>query len=682
MLSKSLHTIYKGDVYGALHKLDDNSIDCAITSPPYWSQRDYGFENQIGNEETLEEYFEKMVSIYSLLRTKINNQGVFFHNIGDKYINKYGNTPLGMIPYKLAYFMVQEGWILEDIIIWYKPNHMPSSVKNRFTNTYEPVFVFAKSPDNYYSKYKKLHESRRSHKSQKFHKPTNILKIVLQTITYAHMATFPEKLVESLLDYGIPENGIVLDPFGGAGTTCKAVQTINKIRNINRISIMIEAQPKFVDIILERCNLKKEVVIPVNSISYKRLFLTDNMLNMSNLFNPSKGLNFENIDPQPIIIKHLENHEDFEKFVPNLFNNAYLDNLNDDGLLFLILPDHNIETIYALTKAKDWVIRNMIVVPKNDGSDWIPLVFLVKDTKMVKYQFNIDNIRINHLHDIDENWETVDFLGYKVIKSQVYSKFPQNGIIIKVIDKKPKGLPNWVGVKWDDGTITVEEVINPPIENKKVTFTCPHCNNVLRKYHFSRKKTICNNCNQELWKKKEGSSIPKLELNPYQKPSFIVSNMERNVIEKDTKRIYNGKFKDAERINMGQSPGARISVSEQFFSMQRYYNVKQSLFCDYLNIHREKVGLTKNDLAKRFPSAYKHTVGHWLRKDMGGSLPKVEDLLELQKILDLEEVYVNYSNRFGLKLQTVIPNKKGKNPGDFLALDIEDIKKMFEKLIS
>ncbi|TFH27688.1 MAG: hypothetical protein E4G98_05945 [Promethearchaeota archaeon] len=323
----------------------------------------------------------------------------------------------------------------------------------------------------------------------------------------------------------------------------------------------------------------------------------------------------------------------------------------------------------------------MIVVPTRDEKDWIPIIFLVKDTKMIKYYFNIDNIRVSHRHEIDESWDSIDFHGYKVIKSQAYSKDAQNGIIIKVIDRNLEGLPNWVGVKWEDGTHTIEEVINPPIENSKVTFSCPHCGQKLQKFHYTRKKTFCNNCNRELWKDKEISSIPKLELNPCHKPSYSLSNKEQNIIEKDTRRIYNGKFKDAERINLGQSPGARASVSEQYFSMQRYYHVKQSLFCDYLNIHRDNVGLMKNDLTKRFPPAYKHTVGHWLRKDMGGSLPKVEDILELQKILDLDEVYVKYLNRFGLKLQTVIANKKGKNPGDFLTLNIEEVKKLLKKLI-
>ncbi|MCF2140045.1 MAG: site-specific DNA-methyltransferase [Candidatus Lokiarchaeota archaeon] len=657
------HIIYNGDVYASLQKIKDNSIDCAITSPPYWSQRNYGFENQIGNEKTLDEYFEKLLSIYSLLRKKINNKGIFFHNIGDKYINKYGNKPLGMIPYKLAYFMVQEGWILEDIIIWYKPNHMPSSVKNRFTNTYEPVFVFAKIPDNYYRLNRKLNNS------------SNILKINLQTISYAHMATFPEKLVESLLKLGLPKNATILDPFAGAGTTCKAVQNLNERNNFKMKSIMIEAKSDYVSIMMKRCNIKNENIIGTDYIPYEKRKIIDKISVSSN------NITYDDINPKSIIIKHLKTQEEFNEFIPNLFNNDYSDNLDDDGLLFIILPDHDIEKVYSISKAKRWIIRNMLVIPTKDKKDWVPIFFLVKDTKMVRYQFQIDNIRINHLHKIEENWRKVNFLGYKVIKSQSITKNPQNGIIIKVIGKYSNGLPKWVVVKWEDSSNSIEEIINPSKKAPEIIFFCPYCNKQLIKYHLSRKKIICSKCNNLLWRKGDIFSIPKLKLEQNKKPPIIISEKEMKIVEKQTKRDYNGKFKDVERINMGQSPGARASVSEQYFSMQRYYKVKQSMFCDYLNIHRENMGLSKNELTNLFPPEYKHTVGHWLRKDMGGSLPKIEDLLTLQKILHLDDVYVQFVNRFGLKLQTVMANSNGKNPGDYLEMNIPDLKEMFEKLV-
>ncbi|MBC8489200.1 MAG: site-specific DNA-methyltransferase, partial [Bacteroidetes bacterium] len=110
-------------------------MDFTVTSPPYWGQRDYGFKGQIGNEKTYQAYIYKLITIFSSLKEKLTPEGVFFLNIGDKYLAKYGKSPLGFIPYQLAYLMVKDGWILNEIIIWSKPNHMPSSIKNRFVNS-------------------------------------------------------------------------------------------------------------------------------------------------------------------------------------------------------------------------------------------------------------------------------------------------------------------------------------------------------------------------------------------------------------------------------------------------------------------------------------------------------------------------------------------------------------------
>jgi len=134
-----------GDVVRQLQRIPSNSIDLAITSPPYWGQRDYGMKGQIGLEETPDEYIEKLLVAFTELRRVLKDTGSFFLNIGDKYIGK----DLQMIPFKLAIKMQENGWALRNIIIWHKTNAMPSSIDNRFSNTYEPVFFFVKKPDNY-----------------------------------------------------------------------------------------------------------------------------------------------------------------------------------------------------------------------------------------------------------------------------------------------------------------------------------------------------------------------------------------------------------------------------------------------------------------------------------------------------------------------------------------------------
>lgn len=657
---KSNHKIFHGDVRACLAKIDDNIIDYIITSPPYWSQRDYGFKEQIGNEKTLEDYIANLIDIFRILRLKLNDKGVFYLNIGDKYINRYGNNPLGMIPFKVAYYMVKDGWILNDIKIWYKTNHMPSSVKNRFTNTYEPVFVFSKLKNNYYSENTQIESS--------------ILKIPLQPTSFAHIATYPEKLVESLLKLGtLKDNLLIFDPFGGSGTTCKAVQNINNEMNLTLNSIMIEANNDYVEIIKNRCNISTHDIFEINSISFTYPSLKkEQKHSYTNIIDANIEFNYKT-ESMAILI----NKSDiiYEKSIGLLFSDEFIDELDDDGVLFFSLPNYDIEKIFTVSNADKWIIRNMIIIPKENR--WIPIFMLVKDTKMVKYKFNIDSIRVNHKTENKENWNDRNFIGYKVFQSNNYFKNERNGFITNIISKKDNGFPNWVMVQWDNGDITKEEAINNPNPDRFVNFFCPKCNALLKNYYHNIKIISCPECNLILWKNVE--SIPKLELNDRNEPEFKNQEMKNIIFEQKMKKSYNGKFKNMDKKNIGQSPGARSSISEQYFSMQRYYKIKHGLFSDYLNLHRVKKKLSKIDLINLFPSNYKHTVGHWLRKDMSGSLPKYEDMIELNKILELDDNYMFYLNRMGLKFQFVITNIKGKNPGDFLDMSKIEFIEMIKK---
>ncbi|MFV2014546.1 MAG: site-specific DNA-methyltransferase, partial [Candidatus Heimdallarchaeota archaeon] len=273
----SQHTVLHGDVWAGLKQIPDESVDCAITSPPYYDQRDYGFQGQIGTEKTLDEYFAKLVTIYSLLRKKLSRKGVFYHNIGDKYSSKYGNTSLLMIPYILTEYMKQDGWILVDTIIWHKPNHMPSGVETRFTNSYEPVFVFAREKNNYYSIYKEKNQQ------------SNIIHINLQPSKNKHVAMFPEKLVECLIQMGIPNNATILDPFAGSGTTslvsqklsnnCKQNSLLDDFpikhpenkNQLNFRTIMIEANQEFVEILKKRCIVDKVTCVEFERFEVNKL---------------------------------------------------------------------------------------------------------------------------------------------------------------------------------------------------------------------------------------------------------------------------------------------------------------------------------------------------------------------------------------------------------------------------
>lgn len=154
-----------GDVIKALKKLPDKSIDLIITSPPYYQQRDYGIKGEIGQERTPEEYINKMLEVANELKRVLKNTGSYFLNIGDKFINK--NQQL--IPFKLAIEMQKNGWIVRNIIVWHKyPNPMPTSIKDRFNDVWEPIIFFVKDSDKYYTYnyYFDLDPLRLPHKTQ------------------------------------------------------------------------------------------------------------------------------------------------------------------------------------------------------------------------------------------------------------------------------------------------------------------------------------------------------------------------------------------------------------------------------------------------------------------------------------------------------------------------------------
>jgi len=179
---RQLHNeIVCGDSLDGLKLIPDNSIDCCITSPPYYGLRDYGHENQIGLEKTIDEYLNKLLQITAECKRILKPTGTLWWNHGDSYQGSgagtqktftkevdckevytipYGSNPrkrgnmdkcLMMTPYRLALRMIDEqGWIMRNQIIWFKPNCMPSSVKDRFTVDYEPVFFFTKSKKYYF----------------------------------------------------------------------------------------------------------------------------------------------------------------------------------------------------------------------------------------------------------------------------------------------------------------------------------------------------------------------------------------------------------------------------------------------------------------------------------------------------------------------------------------------------
>jgi len=480
-----MDVILHGDVYACLDQLDEDSITVAITSPPYWKQRDYGFEGQIGQENTSEEYIGKLVVVFNKLKQKMRDDGVFFLNVGDKYLHRYGKSHLLQIPYRLAYHMIKDGWYLEDIIIWYKPNHMPSSVKDRFTNTYEPVLIFAKSKNNIYKK-----------------GLGNVVKIPLQQTPWKHTAVFPEKLVEEMLNRtNLSDGDTVLDPFAGTGTVAVVVKKIRSRLFPKKVySIMIEKGDIFIDIIRKRASIKD--IKKVDDVPYKWKSVKEEKLP-------------KNIEPKEILAdKHGEvfiantTHE-FLSALKGITTEKFKKFHREDALYFFGVKNWSIYGLYYIHSIfyEGYVLRNMLVV--SNGKKWYPVFMFAKDSTRVEYKFYLDRVRIRPKTKENRNWWNEDFIGVKV--RDISGKKTKEGRIVKVIERYEDGFSKIVVVQWD-GYASVEFVLHPEEDEfvmEGLVFKCPKCGSKLEEPYDPVGENICPSCGTTLWISIE--TIPTIE---------------------------------------------------------------------------------------------------------------------------------------------------------------------------
>jgi DNA modification methylase len=230
--------ILVGDVRTRLAALEDGSVRCVVTSPPYWGLRDYGRDGQIGLEQTPEEFVGKLVAVFREVRRVLADDGTLWLNLGDSYGS--GKQLVG-IPWRVAFALQADGWYLRQDIIWSKPNPMPESVTDRCTKAHEYVFLLTKSPRYYYDKDAVSEEyadatvkrgksirqvsadgtvttrgngepvqGRRNRRS--------VWTVATKPFRGAHFAVMPETLVEPCVLAGSAEGDLVLDPFAGSGT--------------------------------------------------------------------------------------------------------------------------------------------------------------------------------------------------------------------------------------------------------------------------------------------------------------------------------------------------------------------------------------------------------------------------------------------------------------------------------
>ncbi len=371
---RNLIKFLQGDVFDKIKELEDNSIDCVVTSPPYWGLRDYGVSGQLGLEPTYQEHIQNIVKLFKVIKPKLKDSATVWLNYGDSYaatINgtkvkdiknddrKFVDKPfctiqgsikpkdLVMIPNRIAIALQDDGWWIRSEIIWHKPNPMPESVKDRPTNCHEKIWLITKNKKYYYDAeavrepcqnetikrmtlgnkgkignnknstgWKQLNNYWGSEQSvkdaNKGRNRRNVWTITTKPFKDAHFATFPKDLIEPCIKAGCPEKvcvkcgkpqikefyrdkstllvkrnkrdgdgdravggvyqkwleenppeittkpscncnadfkpGVVLDPFGGSGTT-----GIVAVEN-NRKAILIELNKEYIHIAKKRIN--------------------------------------------------------------------------------------------------------------------------------------------------------------------------------------------------------------------------------------------------------------------------------------------------------------------------------------------------------------------------------------------------------------------------------------------
>lgn len=250
--------------------LASESVQCVVTSPPYWGLRDYGVDGQLGLERTPEEYVSKLVSVFREVRRVLKKDGTVWLNLGDSYNGsgykeKQVNSPKQMsnrgaqsqrgtsvdylkpkdligIPWRVAFALQADGWWLRSDIIWSKPNPMPESVRDRPTRAHEYLFLLTKSARYYYdadavaepavqagrvradrmggNKYVEgvKHSDGSTFTGSETRNRRSVWEITPQHYRGAHFATFPKKLVEPCILAGSRPGDMVIDPFCGSGT--------------------------------------------------------------------------------------------------------------------------------------------------------------------------------------------------------------------------------------------------------------------------------------------------------------------------------------------------------------------------------------------------------------------------------------------------------------------------------
>lgn len=295
------HRILVGDCIEMMRTLPDQSVHTCITSPPYFGLRDYGVDGQIGLEASPREFIDNLVAVFREVRRVLRDDGTLWVNLGDSYASGgrggggrymaergdgawqgkgdatgWRSAPAGWkhkdllgLPWRLAIALQDEGWYLRQDIIWHKPNPMPESIKDRCTKAHEYLFLLSKSPRYYFDQEAIREQATKGFSGSEFNSgktaehqlgrssdrdrvddgmrnKRSVWTVATASFKGAHFATFPPDLIRPCVQAGSPRDGLVLDPFGGAGTTALVAM------QEGRKSVICELNPEYAALARQR----------------------------------------------------------------------------------------------------------------------------------------------------------------------------------------------------------------------------------------------------------------------------------------------------------------------------------------------------------------------------------------------------------------------------------------------
>lgn len=310
-------TLLLGDALTMLSEMPDASVNCIVTSPPYWGLRDYGQPGQYGLEDSPLTYVDTMRAVFGQARRVLAADGTLWLNLGDTYANRANAAAsksfradaaavmparvnataiaprkgLLMVPERVAMALSDDGWILRNKIVWHKPNAMPQSVTDRLSGRYEHVFLFAKSP-RYFFDLDAIREPAVTRPGRTWaqrkaagepgrhglagqaavarggftaaaagRNPGDVWALSTRPYPEAHFATFPIDLPLRCITAGSRPGDTVLDPFSGSGTTGAAAQILG------RRYVGIDLNPGYHDLAITR--LAKAGTRPANETPHQ-----------------------------------------------------------------------------------------------------------------------------------------------------------------------------------------------------------------------------------------------------------------------------------------------------------------------------------------------------------------------------------------------------------------------------